>query len=121
MTSDLDIDAIIQSFIREQETYAPSSYQELGDTSTIHNTTTTSIQSRNYNESGSAPGTFMSNEMTLQPPTLSHSSQPTGDSTYGIEYVQPAYQNQFSANDMLFGFNSSAMEGIGWELDDSMV
>lgn len=121
MTSDLDIDAIIQSFIREQEIYAPSSYPEIGDTTTLHNTTTSSIASRNYNECGSAPGTFMSNEMTLQPPTLPHLSQSSGDNTYGIEYVQPTYQNQFSANDMLFGFNSSAMEGIGWELDDSMV
>lgn len=120
VTSDLDIDAIIQSFIREQEIYAPSSYQDVGDSTTLYDTTT-SAQSRNYNEWSSAPGTYMSSEIALQPPSMTHLSQPPGDNGYGMEYAQPTYQNQFSANDMLFGFNSSAMEGIGWELDENMV
>lgn len=120
VTSDLDIDAIIQSFIREQEIYAPSSYQDVGDSTTLYDTTN-SAQSRNYNEWSSAPGTYMSSAIALQPPSMTHLSQPPGDNGYGMEYAQTTYQNQFSANDMLFGFNSSAMEGIGWELDDSMV
>jgi hypothetical protein len=122
VTADLDIDAIIQSFIREQEIYAPSVYQVAGENTTIYDNTTTSAQTRNDNEWSSAPGTYMSTEIALQPPSVPQLSQQPGDNNYGgIEYVQPTYQNQFSANDMLFGFNSSAMEGIGWELDDSMV
>lgn len=119
ITSDLDIDAIIQSFIREQEIYAPSSYQEAGDITAFYDINSTQI--RNNNEWAAIPGTYMSNDITIQPPSAPHLSQPPGDNSYGMGYIQPTYQNQFSANDMLFGFNSSAMEGIGWELDDSMV
>jgi hypothetical protein len=117
VTSDLDIDAIIQSFICEQEIYAPSTYQGAEDTVTFYDTTT-SAQPRINNEWNNTSGTYMSTEMTLQPPLLTQLSQPPGDNGYGMEYVQQSHQNPFSANDMLFGFNSSAMEGIGWELED---
>lgn len=119
VTSDLDIDAIIQSFIRDQAIYVPSSYQEPGDITTLYDNTP--ALSRNNNEWATIPGTYVSNDITMQPPSAPQLSHPSGDNTYGLDYVQPIYGTPFSANDMLFGFNSSAMEGIGWELDNNNV
>lgn len=92
-TSDLDIDAIIQSFIREQQN------KPLG------NDVSTYLSTNQYLPSTSS---FVEN-MPIQE---HHNSTQNLDPF--VNYQDDGFT--FSADDMLFGFNSSAFEGIGWEI-----
>jgi hypothetical protein len=109
VTSDLDIDAIIQSFIREQQS-RPQVQIAGNDASTVYQTANQWFPS----------ASFVPDNLPIQE---HHSTQNLvqGD-PFGVNYSQDeGVTGQFSADDMLFGFNSSAIEGIGWEIDDRML
>lgn len=104
VTSDLDIDAIIQSFIHEQQ-------------SKPHNQ-----MAGNYVSTVYQPANQWLPSASLVPENLSvqehHSTQNLVQADpFSVNYSQDdGITAQFSADDMLFGFNSSAIEGIGWEI-----
>lgn len=105
--ANIDIDAIIQSFIGEQS----------GD-------------SRAYgarNEVGYPPAASSSNVWSPSTYGIPPRQAWTGQTySYSVELSNPTpdqdgYHEDFSANDMLFGFNSAAMEGMEWDLDGGGV
>lgn len=103
-TSNLDIDAIINSFIQDQQAFIPT-IEGAGVNGMLYDQPTMN-QWNSKDISAHDP---------LTPLAIS------GDDQYDIGYVQQSQKDMFSVNDMLFGFNSSAMEGIGWDFDDPMV
>lgn len=110
VTSDLDIDAIIQSFIREQQS-RPNIQMAGNDVSTVYQTAT-----NQWLPSAS----FVPENLPVQEHHSTHNLVQADP--FGVNYSQnDGISTQFSADDMLFGFNSSAIEGIGWEIDDRMV
>ena len=108
-TPELDIDAIIQSFIREQQNSgAPLSVARGGPTE--------------YHRHGMIDQWSQSpSSSTSYPMNGINGPYPSVDGTYdGANSWNAGGQNtESSVNDMLFGFNSSAVDGIGWELEDS--
>jgi hypothetical protein len=117
VASNLNIDAIIQSFIREQQTSEPL----LPPQHQIRNDSTVA-----YYPLGGAGGGL---HQWFHPSTSTSSfGIPPDNMPYDATSLAygPAFDQQqdatmpmeYSVNDMLFGFNSSAMEGIGWEFDD---
>jgi hypothetical protein len=112
VTSDLDIDAIIQSFIREQQS-RPQIPIAGNDTSTVY-------QAQNAPNQWFPSASFVPDNIPIQE---QHNAQNLAQNDpLGVSYSQEeSFAAQFSADDMLFGFNSSAIEGIGWEIDDRML
>ncbi len=110
----LDIDAIIQSFIREQQTgqqraqiIRPQTtvYPAIGPMEQWLPSASYSVQAgEDMNTMGSAQGRG-----------IEFSQNISYDANFGrVENLSGG----LSVDDMLFGFNSSAMEGIGWEFEN---
>jgi hypothetical protein len=98
--SDLDIDAIIQSFIREQQTDRSQMLQY--DEATPY-------QPAQWPPSAPyVPDVVLMQDAQAQ--NLTHD-------LYSDNFSSERFFTQFSADDTLFGFNSSMTEGIGWEFD----
>ena len=108
--SDLNIDAIIQSFIREQQSDRPLSQIAREDPADYIPTTTNQYFH---------PTSYVQDSIPTNDPHTQNLINSLGDA-HGVNLTQDRLAAQFSADDMLFGFNSSAMEGIGWEFDDRM-
>lgn len=101
VASDLNIDAIIQSFIREQQS----------DRHTIQGTREDPTTANPWLHSVS----HVQDNITTNDPHTNMVNLP-GDA-YGLKFPHDRFSTQFLADDMLFGFNSSEIEGIGWEFD----
>ncbi|KAH8694225.1 fungal-specific transcription factor domain-containing protein [Talaromyces proteolyticus] len=112
VASDLDIDAIIQSFIREQQS-RPNMHISGSETTTIYQPHTTSTNQWFPSTS------FISESLPSIDDQHGGTHVFVRSDSYSAGYLQAdGLPSQFSVDDMLFGFNSSAIEGIGWEFDD---
>lgn len=111
VASDLNIDAIIQSFFREQQSDRQSTLTTREDPADYISTTSNQwVHSTSYLQDN-IPADDSQNQNIVSSP---------GD-TFGVNFIQDGLSAQFSADDMLFGFNSSATEGLGWEFDDRVA
>lgn len=127
VASDLDIDAIIQSFIREQQR-KPQAYinrsdqqQETSSSSVIYPSSSQMAPPDAANQHQWYPSTtsFVHDDMVVQN-MQNLAPPPGGPGGYGgvsYDQQQQPFSWNLSVDDMLFGFNSSEIEGIGWEFD----
>ena len=112
---DLDINAIIQSFLQEQ--------QNVGATTHIDRTGPADFSRNTVNDQWSHP--FVASRIGenqgpyLGSGILERYPPDTASAHDGAHSWKPEDQNpEATFNDMLFGFDSSALDGIGWELDE---
>jgi hypothetical protein len=114
VASNLDIDAIIQSFIGEQQNGRPQMQAVRNNDSVLYPVAGSTLQ---WFPSAS----FMTDDVEIHDMQPQHALQPPSDA-YGVDLaLEGSLPTDFSVHDMLFGFNSSATEGIGWEFDDRVL
>jgi hypothetical protein len=122
VASDLDIDAIIQSFIREQQR-KPQLYiiNNRGEQPPMMYPSSSSQQQQIpppnqwYHPSTTTPS-FVHDDIAIQNPQNMQNLSPAY-AAGGVDYEQQTFPFNLSVDDMIFGFNSSEIEGIGWEFD----
>jgi hypothetical protein len=110
----LDIDAIIQSFIRNQQT--GQQRPQILRTETMAYPTSMSTEQWFPSTTFGVPAGEDMNTMGSAQGRTPNINQNIGYDT-NFEQVQ-SLTGGLSVDDMLFGFNSSAVEGIGWEFEN---
>jgi hypothetical protein len=112
---DLDIDAIIQSFIREQQNGGAHTHvARTGPVEFPRNTVTDQwFPSLGSSRIGENQAPYLVSGLLERYPPYTESAYDSAHS-WDAEDRNP----EPSFNDMLFGFDSSALDGIGWELEE---